>query len=545
MLAMLFLGSIVLFAICYKVYGTYMANIYGLSEENKTPAETMYDGMDYCPAHPAVLLGHHFASIAGAGPIVGPITAASMFGWLPAYLWCLFGSAFLGGPHDMGSLAASIRHEGKSIGEVVNKWIGKKGKILFLCFTILALVLVVAVFLQLAANTFAADPAVAFSGVLYIGLAMVFGLAIYKYRLSLWVMTVIMVPIVLGACWYGNYAPWVTTYFTKSMDFWRWFLALYILLASILPVWLLLQPRDYLASYFLYFAVIIGTIGMLFGRGESFNVVLPAFKGFTAGAKGDQYLWPMLFVIVACGAISGFHSLVGSGTTSKQLRSERDTMLVGYSSMLLEGVVAVIAIGTIMISGTIAAGGPVMTYAQGFGKFAALLGIDQKIGVSLGALAINSFIITSLDTATRLTRYQIQELSNMKVDKYTATAIAVVAAMALLLVKTHGPDGSVIPAWAAIWPIFGASNQLVAALAFLSIGVWVAKGLKKTNSFIMIPMWFMLATTVVALLLMIKEQIASVAPNYILVVSSVILLVLAILMVREAFKALKEPGLKA
>jgi carbon starvation protein len=445
----------------------------------------------------------------------------------------------------MGSLAASIRHEGKSIGEVVNKWIGRKGKILFLCFTILALVLVVAVFLQLAANTFAADPAVAFSGVLYIGLAMVFGLAIYKYGLSLWLMTVIMVPIVLGACWYGNYAPWVTTYFTKSMEFWRWFLALYILLASILPVWLLLQPRDYLASYFLYFAVIIGTIGMLFGRGETFNVVLPAFKGFTAGAKGDQYLWPMLFVIVACGAISGFHSLVGSGTTSKQLRSERDTMLVGYSSMLLEGVVAVIAIGTIMISGTIAAGGPVMTYAQGFGKFAALLGIDQKIGVSLGALAINSFIITSLDTATRLTRYQIQELSNMKVDKYTATAVAVVAAMALLLVKTHGPDGSVIPAWAAIWPIFGASNQLVAALAFLAIGVWVAKGLKKTNSFVMIPMWFMLATTVVALLLMIKEQMASVAPNYILVVSSVILLVLAILMVREAFKALKEPGLKA
>jgi carbon starvation protein len=207
--------------------------------------------------------------------------------------------------------------------------------------------------------------------------------------------------------------------------------------------------------------------------------------------------------------------------------------------------VAVIAIGTIMISGTIAAGGPVMTYAQGFGKFAALLGIDQKIGVSLGALAINSFIITSLDTATRLTRYQIQELSNMKVDKYTATAVAVVAAMALLLVKTHGPDGSVIPAWAAIWPIFGASNQLVAALAFLAIGVWVAKGLKKTNSFVMIPMWFMLATTVVALLLMIKEQMASVAPNYILVVSSVILLVLALLMVREAFKALKEPGLKA
>lgn len=544
MLAMLFIGSIVLFAVCYKIYGTYMAGIYNLNDSTQTPAEAMFDGIDYCPAHPAVLLGHHFASIAGAGPIVGPITAAAMFGWLPAYLWCLIGSAFLGGPHDMGALVSSMRHDGKSVGEVVDKWIGRKGKILFLCFTILALILVVAVFLQLAANTFAADPAVAFSGSLYIGLALIFGVLIYKYRTPLWLMTVIMVPIVIGACWYGNYSPWVATVFKQTMETWRWILAVYIVLASVLPVWLLLQPRDYLASYFLYFAVIIGAIGMLMGRGETFNIVLPAFKGFVAGPNNDQYIWPMLFVIVACGAISGFHSLVGSGTTSKQLRRETDSVLVGYGSMLLEGVVAVIAIATIMISGVMAKGGPVMTYAEGFGKFAAIVGIDPKVGVSLGALAINSFILTSLDTATRLTRYQIQELSNMKVDKYTATLIAVVAALALLLVKTHGPDGKLIPAWLAIWPIFGASNQLVAALAFLAIGVWIARALKKSNTFVMVPMWFMLVTTVAALLLMIKEQLASPTPNYILVVSSAILLILAILMVMESFKALKKADLK-
>ena len=541
---MLFIGSIVLFAVCYKIYGTYMAGIYNLNDSTQTPAEAMFDGIDYCPAHPAVLLGHHFASIAGAGPIVGPITAAAMFGWLPAYLWCLIGSAFLGGPHDMGALVSSMRHDGKSVGEVVDKWIGRKGKILFLCFTILALILVVAVFLQLAANTFAADPAVAFSGSLYIGLALIFGVLIYKYRTPLWLMTVIMVPIVIGACWYGNYSPWVATVFKQTMETWRWILAVYIVLASVLPVWLLLQPRDYLASYFLYFAVIIGAIGMLMGRGETFNIVLPAFKGFVAGPNNDQYIWPMLFVIVACGAISGFHSLVGSGTTSKQLRRETDSVLVGYGSMLLEGVVAVIAIATIMISGVMAKGGPVMTYAEGFGKFAAIVGIDPKVGVSLGALAINSFILTSLDTATRLTRYQIQELSNMKVDKYTATLIAVVAALALLLVKTHGPDGKLIPAWLAIWPIFGASNQLVAALAFLAIGVWIARALKKSNTFVMVPMWFMLVTTVAALLLMIKEQLASPTPNYILVVSSAILLILAILMVMESFKALKKADLK-
>jgi len=536
-LAMLFLAAIVLFAICYKVYGSYLAKVFNLDDNTKTPAEAMYDGIDYCPAHPAVLLGHHFASIAGAGPIVGPITAASMFGWLPAYLWCLIGSAFLGGPHDMGSLVASMRHEGKSVGEVVDRWIGRRGKVLFLCFTILALILVVAVFLQLSAGSFAQDPAVAFSATLYIFMAVVFGVLIYKYHVPLWLMTVVMVPIVIYACWYGNEAAWVAETFKLSMETWRWLLVGYIFLASILPVWLLLQPRDYLASYFLYFAVIIGSIGMIMGKGEGFDVVLPAFKGFTAG---NQYLWPMLFVVVACGAISGFHSLVGSGTTSKQLRRESDSVVVGYGSMLLEGLVGVIAVGTIMISGVIAEGGPTMTYAQGFGKFAAILGIDPKVGVSLGLLAMNSFLLTSLDTATRLTRYQIQELCNMKVDKYTATVIAIAGAMALLLTKAHGPTGNVIPAWAAIWPIFGASNQLVAALTLMTLGVWVSKALKRDNRFAMYPMWFMLVTTVAALGFMIRDNLAFEKPNYILVVPSVLLLVLALLMIFESLKALRE-----
>jgi len=540
-LATIFLVAIVLFLICYKVYGSYMAKIYGLNDESPTPADAMFDGIDYCPAHPAVLLGHHFASIAGAGPIVGPITAAAMFGWLPAYLWCIIGSAFIGGPHDMGALVASMRHDGKSVGEVVDKWIGRKGKVLFLCFTILALILVVAVFLQLSAGSFAADPAVAFSASLYIGMALIFGVLIYKYRTPLWLMTVIMVPIVIYACWYGNDAAWVAETFKLPTETWRWILVGYIFFASVLPVWLLLQPRDYLASYFLYFSVIVGTVGMVMGKGEGFEIVLPAFKGFVSG---NQYLWPMLFVIVACGAISGFHSLVGSGTTSKQLHKETHSVVVGYGSMLLEGVVAVIAIGTIMISGTIAQGGPVVTYAQGFGKFASLLGIDPKVGMSLGLLAINSFLLTSLDTATRLTRYQIQELSNMHIDKYTATVLTIAGAMALLLTKAHGPTGNVIPAWLAIWPIFGASNQLVAALALLTIGVWVAKALKKNNSFAMIPMWFMLVTTVAALGFLIRDNMAYEHPNYTLVIPSIILLVLAVLMVFESLKALKEPEKK-
>ena len=535
MLAVLFLTALVFFVLCYRFYGRYMARTFGLDNSRQTPAQCMYDGVDYCPAHPAVLLGHHFSSIAGAGPIVGPITAAAWFGWLPAYLWCLIGSAFLGGPHDTGSLIASIRHEGKSMGVVVKKWIGDRGSFLFLCFTILTLILVVAVFLQLAAATMAGDPAVAFAAVVYMAMAVAFGLLVYRYNVSLKLSTIIMLPIVFGSCWLAKVNPALSAPFTYSLETWRWILVGYIILASLLPVWLLLQPRDYLASYFLYFAVIIGAVGMLFGSG-SYEVTLPAFKGFSV--SGDQYLWPILFITVACGAISGFHSMVGSGTSSKQLRTETDSIVIGYGSMLLEGMVAVISIGTIMISGAIAKGGPVATYAEGFGKFASLVGIDPALGTSLGALAINSFILTSLDTATRLTRYQIQEFSGYRINKYVATLIAVAAALLLLLSKTGDK-----PTWAVIWPLFGAANQLVAALALLGVAVWIFKGLKLDNRFLMYPMWFMLVTTIAALLMLIRDQLSAAAgPNILQMAIAVVLMVLAVLMVREAMIALKPEG---
>jgi len=547
MLAFLFLIAMIFFGVCYKFYGKYLTQSFSLDDSKEAPSVCLYDGLDYCPTHPAVLMGHHFSSIAGAGPVVGPITAAAMFGWLPAYLWCLIGSAFFGGPHDAGAIISSIRHEGKSVGEVVYRWMGQKAKVLFLCFTILALVLVVAVFLQLAINTMAANAAVAFSATVYMVLAVVFGILVYRFKISIWPVTVVMVPIILGACWFATQYPTVMEPFKLSKEAWMWILVAYILLASILPVWLLLQPRDYLASYFLYFAVIVGAIGMVFG--SKFEIVLPAFKTFSAGASGNQYMWPMLFVVVACGAISGFHSLVGSGTTSKQLRRESDSILVGYGSMLLEGVVAVMAIGTIMISGKIADGGPVMTYAQGFGQFAALVGIRPEIGVSMGALAINTFILTSLDTATRLTRYQIQELSNYKINKYVATVLAVLGAVALLKVKTTNAAGVAIQASDAIWPIFGSANQLVAALALLSIAVYVQKGLKKSATYLMVPMWFMLVTTLAALVLLIRDQFLAAVPNYLLVVVSVILMVLAVMMVKEALNSLKsdipQPGYSA
>lgn len=585
----MFAIAVVVFVVAYNTYGKFMAGIYGLSNDNKTPAEAMYDGVDYCPAHPAVLLGHHFSSIAGAGPITGPITAANIFGWLPTYLWCVIGSAFLGGPHDMGGLVASMRHEGKSIGEVVDRWIGRKGKILFLLFTILTIILVVAVFLQLSANSFAADPAVAFSSVLYIFMAVIFGVLIYRMNFPLWLMTVIMVPIIIYACWFGNQNKVIYHMFSfsgntalefhrapdgsaidsaekfeaakatdevlkdvgtfeeytaakkalnaKNMEAWRWVLVVYIILASILPVWLLLQPRDYLASYFLYFAVIIGSIGMVVG-GSHFEVKLPAFKSFI-GANGD-YLWPMLFITVACGALSGFHALVGSGTTSKQIRKEKDAVLVGYGAMLIEGIVATIAIGTIMVSGSML-GDPMNTYATGFGRFAQIVGIDPIIGKSLGLLALNSFLLTSLDTATRLGRYLIQELFNMKIDRYSATGVVVVAAMGMLLMKTHNTAGAEIPVWSALWPMFGSANQLVGALVLLGVAVWVKRGLKKRNDWLMYPMWFMLLTTLAALGFMIKGNLVDAkVPNYLLGGLSIVLFLLALAMVQQAFSALKK-----
>ncbi len=539
MFPVMFIFSAVLFVIGYKFYGDFMAKVYDLDNKNPTPSERLNDGVDYCPAHPAVVLGHHFSSIAGAGPIVGPITAASIFGWLPTIMWCVLGSIFLGGPHDMGSLVSSMRHDGKSVGTVIERWIGETGKKLFLGFTILSLILVVAVFLVLTTATFVTDPVVAFVGCLYILLAMISGVLIYRFNMNFKIVTVFMLAIVAVCSFKGGDWPFVAAIFTHSADQWNIFLAIYILAASVLPVWLLLQPRDYLASFFLYFAVAIGAIGMLFGAKMDSGAVPMIADNVKYFGLTKLHLWPMLFVIVACGAISGFHSLVGSGTTSKQLCHERDSLPVGYGAMLLEGLVAVIAIGTLMVAGGIQKGGPVGTFAAGFGQFCTIVGIDPVLGTRLGAIAINGFLLTSLDTATRLARYQIQEFSGGKIGKYLATIIAIAVALGLVYVKTTDASGKVIAAWAMIWPVFGASNQLVAALALLGIAVWIIRGLKKKATFLIVPFWFMLVTSMAGLVIEIKTTMTSPSPNYPLAAISAILLVLAVLMVREGLKALK------
>jgi len=443
----------------------------------------------------------------------------------------------------MGALVASLRHDGQSIGIVIERWIGQTGKKLFLWFSILLLVLVVAVFLVLTTATFVTDPVVAFVGCLYIVLAVISGLLIYRMNIDLRIVTVVMIAIIAFATIKGGDWQWVNTLFTQGSDQWNMFLSIYILAASVLPVWLLLQPRDYLASYFLYFAVALGAIGMLFGSRLDSGAVPAIAENIKWFGLSKVHLWPMMFVLVACGAISGFHSLVGSGTTAKQIKCESDALPVGYGAMLLEGLVACISIGALMVAGGIQAGGPVGTFAAGFGKFCTMVGIEEKLGIRLGAIAINSFLLTSLDTATRLGRYQIVELSNGKLNKWVATISIIAGALALVYAKTTDATGKVVAAWSVIWPVFGSANQLIAALAILSVAVWIIRGLKKKATFLLIPFVFMLVTSMTALVIDIKTTMASGSPNYVLAAMSAILLVLAVMMAWEGYKALREEKL--
>jgi len=518
----LIIGSIVFFIIAYVTYGSWLAKQWGIDPARKTPAHEINDGVDYVPTKPAVLLGHHFASIAGAGPINGPIQAA-IFGWVPVLLWIVLGSIFVGGVHDFGSLFASVRHKGKSIGEVIHANMGKKGQMLFALFAWLTLLLVVAAFTNIVASTFAAVPAAASSSMMFIVLAIAFGYAVYRKGVSLKTGTIVGVIALFLRVFLGYVLP-----LKLSLNTWIIILMVYIYVASTAPVWILLQPRDYLNSFLLYAMIAGAVIGIVI-----FNpsVQLPAVTGFYVN---KQYMFPMLFVIVACGAISGFHSLVGSGTTSKQIDNEKDSKLIGYGAMLIEGVLAVVSLITAAYISQgelteLLKGGPVNVFSTGVGTFMSKFGIPFALGKSFVALAVSAFALTSLDTATRLGRFIFQEFfekpekekQSIFTNMYVSTAITVAI-------------GGYLAAggYAKIWPIFGSANQLLASLSLLAIAVWLKK-IGKNYHMLTVPMIFMMVVTLSALILLIKSNLA--AGNYLLVVFPVLLFILAVILAKEGY----------
>lgn len=491
----LFLFSAIILIGAYFTYGKFIARKFKINNRNITPSHTLQDGVDYVPSKPVVVLGHHFASIAGAGPIVGPIIAIT-FGWIPAVIWILVGGIFFGAVHDLGSIMASLRNDGKSIGVIIQNNIGKRGKQLFILFSFSTLILIIGVFADIIAKTFITNPGVASSSILFILLALVFGW-ISKFTESkknaFVIISVLGVALMYYFVYLGQLLPFSLDYQT-----WVYVLLAYAFFASVTPVGMLLQPRDYLNSFLLYGLIIAAVVGVLVA-----NPTIQMDTEVHFSSENLGYLFPVLFVTIACGAISGFHSLVGSGTTSKQIDKEEDAKIIGFGGMLIESFLAIIAVGAVVvISRTeyiskLAEQGPVPLFADGLGAIIASLGVSESFAIGFVALTVSAFAMTTLDTCTRLARLTLQEFfddvklpvgTTLATNRYLSTFIVVV--LSILLLQSGG--------FATLWPIFGSANQLLAALALLTIAVWLIK--KKINaSFVLIPMFFMFTVTLTSL----------------------------------------------
>lgn len=478
----------------YTFYGRLLARLLRLDPEVATPAVEMRDDVDYIPIDPKFLITQHFSAIAAAGPIVGPILAAAMFGWLPTMLWVVLGSILVGGVHDLTCLVASVRHKARSIAEVIREHMTQRSYVLFLAFIWIAIVYVVVAFTDIVASSFVGTQrlengmvvsggGIATSSLLYLALPVLMALLMRYGRVPLSVATAIFLPLVAVAIWVGQYIPLDLAKLLGISDadaqrVWDVLLLAYCFVASIVPMWLLLQPRGHLGGFFLFFALAGGLLGVLFG---GHTVEYPAFTALVFHSpKGETVpLFPILFITVACGACSGFHSIVASGTTSKQLRREPDAVPVGYGAMLAEGMVAVVSIACVMmVSQTAAArlmGKPNFIYAQGLASFLEVIRVPATFGVSFALLAFTTFVYDTLDVSTRLGRYILQELFGWRGKAGRVVSTAITAGVPLFFVtrKVLDPAGNPIPAWRVFWSLFGASNQLLAALALLGVTVWL------------------------------------------------------------------------
>ena len=536
----------------YLLYGRWLAKTWGIDPEARTPAYELQDGVDYEPADTHIVFGHQFASIAGAGPINGPIQAA-VFGWVPVLLWVLIGGVFFGAVQDFSAMYASVKNKGRTIGYIIEEYIGKIGKKLFLLFCWLFCILVVAAFADVVAGTFngftaegakiASNGSVATTSMLFIIEAVALGMLLRYSRLNKWVNTLIAIGLLVVGVAVGLALP---IYIPTGT--WHVIIFIYILIASVVPVWALLQPRDYLNSYLLVFMILAAVVGVI-ATNPSIN--LPAFTSFTVEGTGN--LFPILFVTIACGAVSGFHALVSSGTASKQIKNEKNMLPVSFGAMLLESMLAVIALIAVasFASGEAAAAGystPAQIFAGGVANFLAKIGMPHNVVFTLINLAVSAFALTSLDSVARVGRLSFQELfldasieddkmepwRRVLTNKYFATVVTLV--LAYVLAKLGYKN---------IWPLCGSANQLLSALALIACAVY----LKKTNRkgwMLWIPMVIMLCVTLTALIQKIVALIgAPTAGNLLQLAFAIALFVLGVIVAFLGFRRLAEKAPQA
>jgi carbon starvation protein len=542
--------SIIVLIVGYVTYGSWLAKKWGIDPSRKTPAHELYDGNDYVPAKAPVLLGHHFSSIAGAGPINGPIQAA-VFGWVPVLLWVLIGGIFFGAVHDFSSLFASIRHKGQSIGTVISENMGKRAKKLFIIFSYLTLLLVVAAFASIVAGTFngftpegekiSTNGIAATISVLFIVIAIIFGFFVYRRNAPVSIATLVGIAAIVAIIIIGLNFP-----IYLSMNVWLAIIGIYIIIASVTPVWILLQPRDYLSSFLLY-GMMAAAIAGIFATNPQMN--LEPVYGF-AGINNNSFLFPILFITVACGAISGFHSLVGSGTTAKQLDNEKDAKIIGYGGMLIEcclAVISLIAVGYLSTKDKIAAGTPTQVFAKGLATMINTIGGGEKVYTATYALiilSVSAFALTSLDTATRLARYMFAEFFLDEGE----TAANVTGTKKILTNPWVGTIVTVglgiylaIGGYSKIWPLFGAANQLLAGLALLAVAVWLGN-VGKNNKMFIIPMIFMLVATITSLCITFYQRVTAIAGgaadsgNILQTIFSALLVILSVTLIIEGIQ---------
>ena len=555
---LIIVAAIVLLLIGYVGYGSWLAKQWGIDPKKSTPAVEMEDGVDYVAAKPAVLMGHHFSSIAGAGPINGPIQAA-VFGWVPVFLWCIIGGIFFGGLQDFGSLFASLRHNGKSVGEIIRDSMGKRAQKLFTIFALLVLILVIASFVNVVAGTFMSDggfgvstaptgnQTTAMISLLFIVLAIIYGYITNR-------MSVGTLPATIG-CIIGIVAIVILGLnfgFVMSRTAWIVTIGIYIAVASLVPVWILLQPRDYLSSFLLYGMMALALVGIFvsdFAGRSTFNI--PAFTGWSTPIGT---LFPALFITVACGACSGFHSLIATGTSSKQLDNEKHAKPIAYGSMLIEsalGIVALIALGMVYDKYTGGAfGGPPAAFAAGV----ATMFSDENSGTyntiyALLTLAVSVFALTSLDTGTRLGRFLFSELFLRENEKSWKDATGVRRFLAHPMVGTTFlvVIGCILGglSLSQIWGLFGAANQLLAGIALMAVCAWLGQA-GKNNKMFYVPMVFMLAATLSSLFITVKKKLVMIGAGEALwgdwfqLLFAAAMAILAIFLVVEGIQTFKK-----